>query len=263
MHPPSFLDLPARQDKPRSRGITHVLDKGMALAQAQGLLDHVGGLIDIVKVGWGIGYVDPALTAKVAAYRAADIHVCLGGTLLEVCESQGRVAELRDWAVEVGITTIEVSDGLCALDRRRKTELVTGLSRGFIVAAEVGSKDAATPVVASEWLADMQADLDAGATWVIAEGRESGTVGIYDSGGEVRGGLVDTLLTAIPLDRIIFEAPHKAQQTWFVRRLGAEVNLGNIPPDDVLPLETLRLGLRADTATVRRSGLATATAVAR
>jgi phosphosulfolactate synthase len=250
--PPTFLDLPDRQVKPRSRGVTHVLDKGMGLAQTEGLLDHVAGLIDIVKIGWGIGYVDPGLAPKVAAYRAADVHVCLGGTLLEVSESQGRVAELREWALKVGITAIEVSDGLCALDRRRKSELVHELSRDFVVAAEVGSKDSATPVVAAEWLADMRADLEAGATWVIAEGRESGTVGIYDSDGGVRGDLVDTLLTTIPLDRIIFEAPHKAQQTWFVRNFGAEVNLGNIPPDEVLPLETLRLGLRADTAVVHR-----------
>jgi len=258
VQPPTFLDLPGRQVKPRTRGVTHVLDKGLGLAAAQGLLDHVAHLVDIVKIGWGIGYVDPGLAPKVAAYRAADIHVCLGGTLLEVCESQGKVAELREWALEAGISAIEVSDGLCALDRHRKSELVAELSRDFVVLAEVGSKDAATPVVGAEWLADMQADLDAGATWVIAEGRESGTVGIYDGDGGVRDALVETLLAKIPLDRIVFEAPHKAQQAWFVRHFGAEVNLGNIAPDEVLPLETLRLGLRADTAVVHRRDVASA-----
>jgi len=251
VQPPAFLDLPGRQDKPRSRGLTHVLDKGLGLSQTKDLLEHVAGYIDIVKVGWGIGYVDPGLSGRIAAYSAADVLVCLGGTLLEVAELQGRVRDLRDWALEIGITAVEVSDGLCCLTRARKTELVRELSRDFTVAAEVGSKDSLTPVVAREWLADMEADCAAGATWVVAEGRESGTVGIYDDDGGVRGELVDTLLRVIPVDRIIFEAPHKAQQTWFVRHLGPEVNLGNIAPDEVLPLETLRLGLRADTAAVR------------
>jgi phosphosulfolactate synthase len=252
--PPTFLDLPTRQAKPRDRGLTHVLDKGMGLSATRSLLDHAGHLIDVVKVGWGIGYIDPGLRERVAAFTAADIVVSLGGTLLEVAVTQGRVDELRDWALEQGITAIEVSNGLGLLDRERKTELVRLFSRDFLVAAEVGSKDATVPVDARGWATEMAEDLDAGARWVIAEGRESGTVGIYQFDGEVRDDVIDVLLAAIPADRIIFEAPQKAQQTWFIRAIGPEVNLGNIAPDDVIPLETLRLGLRADTALM---GLAT------
>ncbi len=252
MRPPTFLDLPSRQPKPRTRGLTHVLDKGLGLAATRDHLASTAALIDIVKIGWGIGYVDPRLDERVTAYRQAGVHVSLGGTLLEIAAAQGRVGELREWALVSGITTIEVSNGLGALDPRRKQELIRTLSEDFVVAAEVGSKDAATPVVAAEWLAEMESDLEAGARWVIAEGRESGTVGIYQGDGEVRDALIDTLTSRIPIDRIIFEAPHKAQQAWFVRTIGSDVNLGNIPPDEVLALETLRLGLRADTAAVTR-----------
>lgn len=252
MPPPTFLDLPTRQPKPRSRGLTHVLDKGLGLVATQDHLDTAAELMDIVKVGWGIGYIDPRLRARVSAYREAGVLVSLGGTLLEIAAAQGRIDELRDWALTIGITALEVSNGLGALDSRRKQELIRTLSQDFVVTAEVGSKDAATPVVASEWLAEMESDLQTGARWVIAEGRESGTVGIYQDDGAVRDDLIDTLTSRIPVDRIIFEAPHKAQQAWFVRTIGPEVNLGNIPAEEVLPLETLRLGLRADSAAVTR-----------
>jgi phosphosulfolactate synthase len=252
VRPPTFLELPSRQSKPRTRGLTHVLDKGLSLAATRDHLDTTAALIDIVKIGWGIGYVDPRLHDRVTAYREAGVLVSLGGTLLEIAAAQGRIEELRDWALSAGITAIEVSNGLGALDSHRKQELIRTLSRDFIVAAEVGSKDAATPVVAAQWLAEMESDLEAGARWVIAEGRESGTVGIYQGDGAVRDDLIETLTSRIPVDRIIFEAPNKAQQVWFVRTIGPEVNLGNIPPEEVLPLETLRLGLRADTAAVTR-----------
>jgi phosphosulfolactate synthase len=252
VRPPAFLDLPTRQSKPRTRGLTHVLDKGLSLTATRDHLDTTASLIDIVKIGWGIGYIDPRMCERVAAYREAGVLVSLGGTLLEIAAAQGRIDELRSWALECGIATLEVSNGLGALDLSRKQALIRTLSRDFIVAAEVGSKDAGTPVVAAEWLAEMESDLEAGARWVIAEGRESGTVGIYQGDGAVRDDLVDTLTSRIPVDRIIFEAPNKAQQAWFVLAIGPEVNLGNIPPEEVLPLETLRLGLRADTAAVTR-----------
>lgn len=252
MRPPTFLDLPSRQSKPRTRGLTHVLDKGLSLAATIDHLDSTAALIDIVKIGWGIGYLDPRLYQRISVYREAGVIVSLGGTLLEIVAAQGRIEELRAWALECGVSALEVSNGLGALDATSKQELIRTLCKDFIIAAEVGSKDVATPVVAEEWRAEMEADLDAGARWVVAEGRESGTVGIYQGDGSVRDDLVDTLISRIPIDRIIFEAPHKAQQAWFVRAIGPEVNLGNIPPDEVLPLETLRLGLRADTATLTR-----------
>lgn len=250
MRTPTFLDLPERQVKPRTRGLTHVLDKGLGLSQTVALVEHTAPLIDIVKVGWGIGYLDPGFPERLEVYRAAAISVSLGGTLLEIAEAQGRIRELAAWARDVGVTTFEVSNGLCAIERRRKTELIELFARDFVVLSEVGAKSPTSPVIAQEWLDDMTADLAAGATWVVTEGRESGTVGIYQESGGVRRELVDVLVGSVPQDRIIFEAPNKAQQTWFLRYLGPEVNLGNIAPDDVLPLETLRLGLRADTASI-------------
>lgn len=246
--PPDFLTLPRREPKPRSRGITHVLDKGLDPERTRALVGQCAHLIDIVKVGWGIAYVDPCIAERVATYRAAGVDVSLGGTLVEVCALQGRIPQLRDWALSLGVSVMEVSNGLHQLEPSAKVGLVRQLSADFAVAAEVGDKDPEAPVVAARWVEEMQADLDAGATWVVAEGRESGTVGIYAEDGTVRSDLIEVVTDRIPLDRVIFETPHKSQQAWFIDRAGAGVNLGNIAPDDVLPLETLRLGLRADTA---------------
>ena len=245
---PGFLDLPAREQKPRRQGITHVLDKGLPTTTLEVLLTETGHLIDVLKIGWGIGYVDRMAKQRVALCVAAGVTVCLGGTLLEISAIQGRVTELRRWAADIGVDAIEVSNGLQAFDSAAKTALVRSLSAEFVVLAETGAKDGHVPVVAEQWLAEMEADLEAGARWVIAEGRESGTVGLYDEGGRVRGNLVEAIAARVPVDRVIFEAPLKPQQAWFIRRFGASANLGNVPPEETLPLETLRLGLRADTA---------------
>lgn len=245
---PGFLELPARAAKPRARGITHVLDKGLTPPATEALLAHVAHLIDIVKVGWGIGYLDPALSQRVKACTAAGVSVCLGGTLLEVAARQGRVDELREWALSTGISHLEVSNGLCLLDPDDKLALIKRLRGDFTVLAETGAKDGEAPVHPREWADEMARDLDAGARWVIAEGRESGTVGLYRSDQHVREDLVEAVVDRVGAATVIFEAPAKAQQTWFVRALGTDVNLGNIDPAAVLPLETLRLGLRADTA---------------
>lgn len=247
---PGFLDLPARPPKPRPRGITHVLDKGLTLSATQGLLEQVADLIDIVKIGWGIGYVDRLLTQRVAAYVGAGVPVCLGGTLTEIVALQDKVAPFRDWALSVGITHLEVSNGLQALTADRKTWLVKELSADFVVLAETGAKDGSYPTSPQEWTDEMTRDLDAGATYVVAEGRESGTVGLYAADQGVHEEIVTAIIDAVPVDLVIFEAPAKAQQTWFIDVVGPEVNLGNIEPASVLPLETLRLGLRADTARV-------------
>jgi phosphosulfolactate synthase len=245
---PAFLSLPERSVKPRAGGVTHVLDSGLTPVETRSFMEQAGHLADIVKIGWGIGYVDRMLRTRVGIYREFGCPACLGGTLLEVAAMQDRVAEMRDWALSVGITHVEVSNGLAALPEDRKHALVRQLSADFIVLAETGSKDESTPVDPAGWAAEMAADLDAGATWVIAEGRESGTVGLYRSDHGVRDEVVAALLRRIPQDKVIFEAPTKNQQTWFIRQLGADANLGNVAPASVLPLETLRLGLRADTA---------------
>jgi phosphosulfolactate synthase len=247
MECPSFLDLPARTEKPRSGGLTHVLDKGSTVRATHDFLDQAAHLVDIVKVGWGIGYIDRTLPERVRAYTEHDCGVSLGGTLLEVAALQDRVAELRHWATSIGISHVEVSNGLRALSSERKTALIKDLAADFVVLAETGAKEGNFPPTPHAWADEMERDLDAGATWLVAEGRESGTVGLYNADHGVRDDLVATILDRIPQQSIIFEAPTKSQQTWFVRRLGADVNLGNIEPASVLSLETLRLGLRADT----------------
>ena len=247
---PSFLELPARAVKPRSRGLTHVLDSGLTPDATRAFLGQTGHLVDIVKVGWGIGYVDPALSTRVGICTDHGCPVSLGGTLLEVAALQDRVSELRDWALSVGMTHIEVSNGLRALSTSRKQALVRELAADFVVLAETGAKEGNYPPTPAEWGEEMARDLDAGASWVIAEGRESGTVGLYHSDQGIREDLVTAILAWIPADKVIFEAPGKSQQAWFVRQLGADVNIGNVAPACVLALETLRLGLRADTVSV-------------
>lgn len=245
---PAFLDLPKREPKPRTVGVTHILDSGGPLSQVHGVLRNGGAYLDLVKIGWGLSYVDPVLRERVRLYQSKGILVCLGGTLFEVAAAQGRVEELVAWARHVGVDAIEVSNGLCNLAPGAKQAHVEKISKHLTVLAESGAKDEGIPVSADEWLAEMKEDLDAGARWAIAEGRESGTVGLYEPDGSVREWLVDRIVTALGHEQVIFEAPRKSQQSWFIRRYGPDVNLGNIALHDVLALETLRLGLRADTA---------------
>jgi phosphosulfolactate synthase len=242
-----FLDLPERSAKPRDRGLTHVLDKGLSTAGVDGLMEVAGDAVDIVKLGWGTALVTGNLAAKLARYRAHDVPVVLGGTLTEIALRDGRVEGLIAWCKELGIGHVEVSDGTIDLSAERKRELVGRLAREFTVFSEVGSKDDEHIMAPYRWVEEIEAELEAGAWKVIAEARESGTAGIFRPDGEVRMGLIDEIAHAIDHAHMIFEAPQRAQQVWFIRRFGSEVNLGNIAPEDVLSLETLRLGLRSDT----------------
>jgi phosphosulfolactate synthase len=245
---PDFLELPPRTSKPRASGLTHVLDKGLTLYDLEALLEQAADYIDVLKVGWGISYVDPHIRERVSLCRQSGVTLCLGGTLLEVCAAQGRVPELARWAERIGVEALEVSNGLSAISSYDKQALVRDLSGEFVVLAETGSKDGELPITAQLWVDEMEADLDAGARHVIAEGRESGTVGLYHADGSPRVDLAEAIAARIPLGKVIFEAPAKSHQAWFVRKLGSDVGLGNIGTDEVLALETLRLGLRADTA---------------
>jgi phosphosulfolactate synthase len=242
-----FLDLPERSPKPRDRGLTHVLDKGLSCAEVDGLMEVAGEAVDIVKLGWGTALVTGNLEAKLQRYRAHGIPVVLGGTLTEIALRDGRLDGLLAWCKDLGIAHVEVSDGTIALSTERKREIVARLARDFTVFSEVGSKDDERIMAPYRWVEEIEAELDAGAWKVIAEARESGTAGIFRPDGEVRMGLIDEIVHAIDPSRIIFEAPQRAQQVWFLKRFGREVNLGNIAPSDVLSLETLRLGLRSDT----------------
>ena len=242
-----FLDLPERSSKPRERGLTHVLDKGLSVAEVDGLIEVAGASVDIVKLGWGTALVTGNLEAKLARYRAHDVPVVLGGTLTEIALRDGRIEGLCAWMRELGLRHVEVSDGTITLDAERKLELIAQLAREFVVFSEVGSKDDERIMAPYRWVEDIERELAAGAAKVITEARETGTAGIFRHDGEVRMGLIDEIVHAIDPALLIFEAPRKEQQVWFLRRFGREVNLGNIAPADVLSLETLRLGLRSDT----------------
>jgi phosphosulfolactate synthase len=242
-----FLDLPERSAKPRETGLTHVLDRGLSLAEVDGLVEVAGDAVDFVKLGWGTALATGNLEPKLARYRDHGIPVVCGGTLTELAIAQNRVEEMVGWLRELGLEHVEVSDGTIVLDHDRKLELIDRLARDFTVFSEVGSKDAERIMAPYRWVEQIKSELEAGAWKVIAEARESGTVGLYRHDGEVRMGLVDEIAHEIETERLLFEAPLKEQQVWFLKRFGPNVNLGNIPPADVLSLETLRLGLRSDT----------------
>jgi phosphosulfolactate synthase len=224
-----------------------VIDRGMSIADVDGLLEVAGNSVDVVKLGWGTALVTSNLRPKLERYAAREIPVVLGGTLTELAIRQGRVEGLIAWLKELGLRHVEVSDGTIALDPAVKRELIRRLAGEFTVLAEVGSKDADFIMAPYVWVEQIERDLDAGAWKVIAEARESGTAGIYRADGEVRTGLIDEIAHAVDPDRLIFEAPLREQQVWLLKRFGGECNLGNIAPADVLSLETLRLGLRSDT----------------
>jgi phosphosulfolactate synthase len=245
--PGGFLDLPERSRKPRQRGITHVIDRGMSVAEVDGLMEIVGDSVDIVKLGWGTALVSANLKPKLERYAAHGIPVVLGGTLTEVAIRQGQLDGLVAWLGELGLHHVEVSDGTLALESGRKCEIIASLAKRFTVFSEVGNKDAGYIMAPYRWVQQIEAELSAGATKVITEARESGNAGIFRADGEVRTGLIDEIVHVIDPDLLIFEAPRKDQQVWFLLQFGPECNLGNIAPADVLSLETLRLGLRSET----------------
>jgi phosphosulfolactate synthase len=242
------LDLPARSSKPRDRGITHLMDRGLSLAEVDGLMEVAGDSVDIVKLGFGTALATGNLEPKLARYKQHDVPVVLGGTITELAVQQKRVDELVRWIRELGLVHIEVSDGTIDFDPAEKQALIERLAGdGFVVLSEVGSKDNEKIMAPYRWVELIQAELAAGAWKVICEGRETGTAGIARPDGELRQGLIDEIAHAIDPAQVIFEAPQKDQQVVLIKRFGADVNLGNIPPADVLPLETMRLGLRSDT----------------
>jgi phosphosulfolactate synthase len=242
-----FLGVAARSPKPRARGLTHVIDKGLNLRDIEGLFDMAGEYVDIVKLGWGTSYVTRNLDEKIALYRSFETPVVCGGTLFEAAVARDKLDEYKAWLREKGFGHVEVSDGTIELPREEKLELIAELAKDFVVLSEVGSKDADVVYAPYQWVGWIKEDLEAGAWKVLTEGREGGTAGIYRPTGEMRTGLIDEIAHEIDVGDVVFEAPTEAAQAWFVRTFGPEVNLGNIPPEEVIPLETLRLGLRADT----------------
>jgi phosphosulfolactate synthase len=249
---PDFLDLPDRRAKPRAVGLTHVIDPGAGPVVVTDLLDSAAAHIDIWKIGWGTAYVDATLATKLALVTGHEIAVCLGGTLLEIAWAQGRAEDCLAWARDSGFDRVEVSRGTVAMTPQEKRELIRRAARDFTVLAEVGEKAPGEQNAARYWPGECLADLDAGASLVVTEGRQSGTVGTFDHTGRVRADVVEAVVAAVGVERVVFEAPKASQQAWFIRRFGPEVNLGNVALSDVLSVETLRLGLRSDTAVATR-----------
>ena len=231
--------------EPRTNGLTHVLDKGLGPRGWEDVLDTAGDYIDIVKLGWGTAYVTPNLRRKLEVLR--EKPVVIGGTFFEVVYLQDKLEEYKQWLRDLGLTYVEISDGTIEIPRERKLELISEFAADFTVISEVGSKDAEVNYAPYLWVQWIKEELEAGAWKVVTEAREGGTAGIFRPSGEMRTGLVDEIAHEVDVQDLIFEAPTKTSQAWFVKQFGAEVNLGNIPPDEVIPLETLRLGLRGDT----------------
>jgi phosphosulfolactate synthase len=231
--------------EPRSGGLTHVIDKGLGPGAWEDVLETSGVYIDIVKLGWGTAYVTPNLRRKLEVLN--EKPVVIGGTFFEVVYVKGKVDEYKRWLTDLGLTHVEISDGTVEIPREEKLELIADLARDFTVLSEVGSKDSEVNFAPYLWVQWIKEELEAGAWKVITESRESGTAGIFRPTGEMRTGLIDEIVHDIAVADLIFEAPTKASQAWFIKEFGPTVNLGNIPPDEVIPLETLRLGLRGDT----------------
>jgi phosphosulfolactate synthase len=226
-------------------GLTHVLDKGLGPRAWEDVLETSGLYIDVVKLGWGTAFVTANLRKKLDVLR--EKRVVVGGTFFEAVWATGQLERYKQWLADLGLDHVEISDGAVEIPRERKLELIADLARDFTVLSEVGSKDSSVEFSSDEWTQWLREELDAGAWKVITEAREGGSSGIFTSDGAMRTELVEEIGSAVDLDDVIFEAPTKAAQAWFVKHFGPTVNLGNIPPEEAIPLETLRRGLRADT----------------
>lgn len=239
--------IPSRTIKPRQEGITMVMDKGLSIREVEDCISISGSYIDIVKLGFGSAVVTPNLDKKIAAYRQANIPVYFGGTLLEAFIVRNQFKDYRALLDKYQLQYAEISDGSITLPHSKKCKYIKELSSQVIVISEVGSKEEGIIIHPNKWIDMMNKELEAGAWKVIAEARESGNVGIYRPNGKAHVVLINKIISSVPQKKIIWEAPQKAQQSWFIKLLGSNVNLGNIAPNDVIPVETLRMGLRSDT----------------
>lgn len=239
--------LPERPAQPRENGVTMMMDKGLSLRQAEDFIESSGHLADLIKLGFGTSVISKNLKEKIKLYQKAGLKVYVGGTLFEAFAIRSMLDDYKRFIDDLGLDTCEVSDGSIVLEHDVKCEYIRDLSKNYRVLSEVGSKEAGILISPAKWISMMNTELESGSWKVIAEARESGNVGIYRPNGTAHVLLVNRILSKVPGDRILWEAPVKSQQAWFIKHLGANVNLGNIAYDDVIPLETLRLGLRGDT----------------
>ena len=240
-------NIPDRTQKPRESGYTMVMDKGLSIREVEDMIESSGDFIDIVKLGWATSYVTSQLDKKIKLYQNNEIPCYFGGTLFEAFVIRDQFDDFMRVVDKYNLEHVEVSDGSITMNHNEKCDFIHRISKNYTVLSEVGSKDAAKIIPPYKWIDQMQTELDAGAWKVIGEARESGNVGLFRNSGEVRQGLVEEILTQIPKDKILWEAPQKSQQVWFIKLCGTNVNLGNIATNEVIPLETVRLGLRGDT----------------
>ena len=243
----NLSQIPERKSKPRRSGITMVMDKGLSIEETKNFLSVALPYIDIVKLGFGTSFVTPQLREKIKVYQSYDLPLYFGGTLFEAFLIRNQFQDYVNTLKDYNISYMEVSDGSITIPHAEKCGYIEKLTKHGVVFSEVGSKDAEHIIPPYKWIELMKAELNAGSTYVIAEAREAGNVGIYRGTGEVREGLVQEILTQIPEESIIWEAPQKAQQLYFIELLGCNANLGNIAPSEVIPLESMRIGLRGDT----------------
>lgn len=239
--------IPQREEKPRHKGVTMVMDKGLSLRQAEDLVAASGNFVDIVKLGFGTSIFAPQLSEKIAVYKAAGIKVYFGGTLFEAFVARNQFDEYRNYLNKYGIEYAEVSDGVLPMEETVKCKYIKELSKDFTVLSEVGFKTGERSLTSDEWVQKIRAEHEAGAWKVITEGRESGTIGIFNKDGSANVELIESIHASLDPAIILWEAPLKNQQVWFIKHFGHDVNLGNIATDEVIPLETLRAGLRGDT----------------
>jgi phosphosulfolactate synthase len=242
-----LTQMPDRTVKPRTNGLTMVMDKGLSIEEVKNFMSVGYPHVDVVKLGFGTSFVTPDLRKKIETYKSYDIPIYFGGTLFEAFLIRNQFDDYISVCKDYGIDWVEVSDGSITIPHAEKCGYIEKLTKHALVLSEVGSKDAAHIIPPYKWIELMRAELSAGSTYVIAEAREAGNVGIYRGSGEVREGLVQEILTQIPGEKIIWEAPQKAQQLYFLELLGCNCNLGNIAPNEVIPLEAMRIGLRGDT----------------
>jgi len=246
-NPVNLTFLPDRKGKPRQNGITMVMDKGLSVREAENFVETAGHLADFVKLGFGTSLVGNKVKEKVKVYHQANIKVYAGGTLFEAFVIRNMYDGYLKYIDQLGLDTVEVSDGSMVMEHDIKCEYIHKLAKKYTVLSEVGSKESGIMIAPGRWIEMIQKELQAGAFKVIGEARESGNVGIYRASGKAHVALINKILSKIQPEYLLWEAPLKAQQVWFIKNFGANVNLGNIAPGELIPLETLRLGLRGDT----------------
>lgn len=239
--------IPERSEKPRNKGVTMMMDKGLSLIETEAFIQANAGLTDLVKFGFGTAYVTKDLEKKLALYREANIRPYFGGTLFEVFYARGKFEDFVRMLDKYQLDLLEISDGSIIINHDEKCELIHRLSKERTVLSEVGSKDSGILISPARWIKMMSKELSAGSWKVIAEGREAGNVGVFRPNGTAHTFLINKIIAKVKPEDILWEAPIKNQQVWFIKLFGAEVNLGNIAPNDLIPLECLRLGLRGDT----------------